>query len=60
MSIGVTCDRMREEMLGHHANPQRPSGVDLDTLLSQSDIVCVHTPLDVDTKALIDGPHSTR
>jgi D-3-phosphoglycerate dehydrogenase len=24
-------------------------------LLSQSDIVCVHTPLDVDTKALIDG-----
>jgi D-3-phosphoglycerate dehydrogenase len=27
--------------------------VDLDTLLAQSDIVCVHTPLDVDTRALI-------
>jgi D-3-phosphoglycerate dehydrogenase len=27
--------------------------VDLDTLLKQSDIVCVHTPLDVDTGALI-------
>jgi phosphoglycerate dehydrogenase-like enzyme len=27
--------------------------VDLDTLLRQSDIVCVHTPLDVDTGALI-------
>jgi D-3-phosphoglycerate dehydrogenase len=27
--------------------------VDLDTLLGQSDIVCVHTPLDVDTGALI-------
>src|SRR5258708_23700914 len=29
--------------------------VDLDTLLRQSDVVCVHTPLDVDTGALI-GP----
>ena len=28
-------------------------GVDLDKLLRQSDIVCVHTPLDVDTGALI-------
>jgi phosphoglycerate dehydrogenase-like enzyme len=27
--------------------------VDLDTLLRQSDIVCVHTPLDVDTGALV-------
>jgi phosphoglycerate dehydrogenase-like enzyme len=27
--------------------------VDLDTLLRRSDIVCVHTPLDVDTGALI-------
>jgi phosphoglycerate dehydrogenase-like enzyme len=27
--------------------------VDLETLLRQSDIVCVHTPLDVDTGALI-------
>jgi phosphoglycerate dehydrogenase-like enzyme len=27
--------------------------VDLETLLAQSDIVCVHTPLDVDTRALI-------
>src|ERR1700694_5260235 len=29
--------------------------VDLRTLLMESDIVCVHTPLDVDTGALIDG-----
>jgi D-3-phosphoglycerate dehydrogenase len=29
--------------------------VDLETLLSESDIVCVHTPLDVDTGSLIDG-----
>jgi D-3-phosphoglycerate dehydrogenase len=29
--------------------------VDLDTLLRQSDVVCVHTPLDVDTGALIDA-----
>ncbi|HEY3194226.1 MAG TPA: 2-hydroxyacid dehydrogenase [Candidatus Dormibacteraeota bacterium] len=29
--------------------------VDLETLLSDSDIVCVHTPLDVDTGSLIDG-----
>src|SRR4029077_3230730 len=29
--------------------------VDLDTLLRQSDIVCVHTPLDVDTGALISA-----
>jgi D-3-phosphoglycerate dehydrogenase len=28
--------------------------VDLKTLLRESDIVCVHTPLDVDTGALID------
>jgi D-3-phosphoglycerate dehydrogenase / 2-oxoglutarate reductase len=38
---------------------QRASGsatqVDLDLLLAESDIVCVHTPLDVDTRALI-GP----
>ena len=27
--------------------------VDLDTLLRESDIACVHTPLDVDTKALM-------
>lgn len=33
-----------------HAGAQR---VDLDTLLSESDIVCVHTPLDVETGALI-------
>ncbi|HEX9099795.1 MAG TPA: NAD(P)-dependent oxidoreductase [Candidatus Dormibacteraeota bacterium] len=31
----------------------RAERVDLDTLLRQSDIVCVHTPLDVDTGALI-------
>jgi D-3-phosphoglycerate dehydrogenase len=29
--------------------------VDLGTLLAESDIVCVHTPLDVDTGALIDA-----
>ena len=29
--------------------------VDLATLLRESDIVCVHTPLDVDTGALIDA-----
>jgi phosphoglycerate dehydrogenase-like enzyme len=29
--------------------------VDLRTLLTESDIVCVHTPLDVDTGALIDA-----
>jgi phosphoglycerate dehydrogenase-like enzyme len=29
--------------------------VDLRTLLAESDIVCVHTPLDVDTGALIDA-----
>jgi len=28
--------------------------VDLDTLLGESDIICVHTPLDVDTESLID------
>lgn len=27
--------------------------VDVDTLLRQSDIVCLHTPLDVDTRALV-------
>ena len=27
--------------------------VDLDTLLAESDVVCVHAPLDVDTRALI-------
>lgn len=30
--------------------------VDLETLLAQSDIVCVHAPLDVDTRALL-GRH---
>ena len=35
-----------------HAGAQK---VDLDTLLQESDIVCVHTPLDVDTGALIDA-----
>src|SRR5258708_17653580 len=34
--------------------------VDLDTLLRQSDIVCVHTPLDVDTGALIGAPEMER
>ena len=29
--------------------------VDLDTLLRVSDIICVHTPLDIDTGALIGG-----
>lgn len=29
--------------------------VDLDTLLRESDIVCIHSPLDVDTRALIDS-----
>jgi phosphoglycerate dehydrogenase-like enzyme len=29
--------------------------VDLRTLLKESDVVCVHTPLDVDTGALIDA-----
>ena len=29
--------------------------VDLATLLGQSDIVCIHSPLDVDTRALIDA-----
>ncbi|MDQ6722152.1 MAG: 2-hydroxyacid dehydrogenase [Candidatus Dormibacteraeota bacterium] len=29
--------------------------VDLETLLRRSDVICVHTPLDVDTKALIDA-----
>lgn len=29
--------------------------VDLDTLLGESDIVCIHSPLDVDTRALIDA-----
>lgn len=29
--------------------------VDLDTLLRESDIICVHTPLDVDTGTLIDA-----
>ena len=29
--------------------------VDLDTLLRESDIICVHTPLDVDTGALMDA-----
>jgi D-3-phosphoglycerate dehydrogenase len=29
--------------------------VDLATLLSESDVVCVHTPLDVDTGSLIDA-----
>ena len=29
--------------------------VDLDTVLRESDIVCIHSPLDVDTRALIDG-----
>jgi phosphoglycerate dehydrogenase-like enzyme len=29
--------------------------VDLETLLRLSDVICVHTPLDVDTKALIDA-----
>jgi D-3-phosphoglycerate dehydrogenase / 2-oxoglutarate reductase len=35
-----------------HAGAQK---VDLGTLLPESDIVCVHTPLDVDTGALIDA-----
>jgi phosphoglycerate dehydrogenase-like enzyme len=29
--------------------------VDLDTLLHQADVICVHTPLDVETKALISA-----
>jgi phosphoglycerate dehydrogenase-like enzyme len=33
-----------------------PTQVDLETLLRLSDVICVHTPLDVDTKALIDAP----
>jgi D-3-phosphoglycerate dehydrogenase len=35
-----------------HAGAEK---VDLRTLLAESDIVCVHTPLDVDTGALIDA-----
>jgi D-3-phosphoglycerate dehydrogenase len=34
--------------------------VELDTLLRQSDIVCVHTPLDVDTGALIGAPQMAK
>ena len=34
--------------------------VDLDSLLNGSDIVCVHTPLDVDTRAFIDGDRLAR
>lgn len=30
--------------------------VELDALLRESDIVCIHTPLDVDTGSLIDAP----
>jgi D-3-phosphoglycerate dehydrogenase len=30
-----------------------PAQVDLDTLLGESDLVCIHTPLDVDTRGLI-------
>src|SRR5437870_966820 len=30
--------------------------VDLETLLHESDVVCIHTPLDVDTKGLINAP----
>src|SRR5438093_8789550 len=29
--------------------------VDVETLLHESDVVCIHTPLDVDTKGLIDA-----
>src|SRR6202171_263725 len=38
--------------------PREHSGaekVDFRTLLAESDVVCVHTPLDVDTGALIDA-----
>ena len=34
--------------------------VDVDTLLKQSDVVCVHTPLDVDTGALIGAEALTK
>ena len=34
--------------------------VDLETLLTRSDIVCVHTPLDVDTRALIGQAELSR
>ncbi len=34
--------------------------VDLDTLLKQSDIICIHTPLDVDTGALIGAAAFTK
>ena len=30
--------------------------VDVETLLHESDVVCIHTPLDVDTKGLINAP----
>jgi glyoxylate reductase len=33
--------------------------VDLDTLLAGSDVVCVHAPLDVDTRALIGAARSS-
>ena len=34
--------------------------VGLDSLLDESDIVCVHTPLDVETRALIGAPEMAR
>jgi phosphoglycerate dehydrogenase-like enzyme len=34
--------------------------VDLDTLLMQSDVICIHTPLDVDTGALIGAAQLAR
>ena len=34
--------------------------VDLDTLLAQSDLVCVHAPLDVETRALIGKKEMAR
>src|SRR2546425_1038882 len=61
---GAVCDDVHRSHPRPHARgdaraPRESAeaeGVDLDTLLSQSDIVCVHTLLDLDTKALIDGP----
>lgn len=34
--------------------------VDLETVLRESDVVCVHAPLDVDTKALIGSEALSR
>jgi D-3-phosphoglycerate dehydrogenase len=42
----VFTDVVRKDVAG-------PEQVDLDRLLGESDLVCIHTPLDVDTRGLI-------